>query len=384
MSTLRCAGRPSSSIAKQPHSPPIVPSSTSVTSGDATCSPRRPANTEAPLLTRSASSPWPQASWNITPPPPGPMTTVISPDGAGRASSLVIARCAAAWASSRTSYSSKSSKPTVRPTDSLPVCIPASPDATHDTENSVLTWSSPARVPSLLATRIRRRESAYRAATWVIAAPSERAISSAATSSSTLRALGTSPGCSRTAFGSRRVDPVERDHRRAGPRRRARPQRRCGPRPADPARSGRRCGRSRSSPRRPRGYLHPGHDPTSAPRPGRRRATPRRSASPRRTARRSRRRAPDLRRRPAAPRRRRRAGRPMGGRSRGTRGSFRRLRVAAGVGAASRAPESNTSGAARTPRPLHRPVPTPDVPVEPAVLTVCGCPCDPVCPQLPR
>ena len=70
----------------------MVPSSTSVTSGDATCSPRRPLNTEAPLSTRSFSRPWPQASWNSTPPPPGPMTTGSVPDGAGRAASLVMAR----------------------------------------------------------------------------------------------------------------------------------------------------------------------------------------------------------------------------------------------------------------------------------------------------
>ena len=81
MSTLRWAGVPSSSMAKQPHSSAIVPSSTSVTSGDATCWPSRPLNTDAPLSTRSFSRPWPQASWNSTPPPPGPMTTGRVPDG---------------------------------------------------------------------------------------------------------------------------------------------------------------------------------------------------------------------------------------------------------------------------------------------------------------
>ncbi len=93
MSTLRWAAWPSSSMAKQPHSPPIVPSSTMVTPGVATRSPTRPLNTEALLPTRSASSPWPHASWNSTPPPPEPMTTGICPLGAGRAASLVRARC---------------------------------------------------------------------------------------------------------------------------------------------------------------------------------------------------------------------------------------------------------------------------------------------------
>ena len=49
ISTLRCAGWPSSSIASVPHSRPYVPSSTSVTNGDATSSPMSPANTDASL-----------------------------------------------------------------------------------------------------------------------------------------------------------------------------------------------------------------------------------------------------------------------------------------------------------------------------------------------
>ena len=71
--------------------------------GAATVSPMRPANTEADLATRSASRPCPQASWNSTPPPPGPTTTGISPLGAGCAVSLVRARCAARRAISSTS-----------------------------------------------------------------------------------------------------------------------------------------------------------------------------------------------------------------------------------------------------------------------------------------
>ena len=88
------------------------------------------------------------------------MTTVISPDGAGRAASLVSARRAARSARSATSTPSNSSKPTVWPTDSRPVCMPVSPLATQLTEKIVRTWSSEASTPSLLATRIRRRPSA--------------------------------------------------------------------------------------------------------------------------------------------------------------------------------------------------------------------------------
>ena len=46
-----------------------------VTSGDATCSPTRPRNTDASRRTRSASRPCPQASWNSTPPAPRSSTT---------------------------------------------------------------------------------------------------------------------------------------------------------------------------------------------------------------------------------------------------------------------------------------------------------------------
>ena len=52
MSTLRWAGWPSSSMAKQPHSRAMVPSSTRVTSGEATCSPTRPLNSMALSLER--------------------------------------------------------------------------------------------------------------------------------------------------------------------------------------------------------------------------------------------------------------------------------------------------------------------------------------------
>ncbi len=83
---MRCV--PSSSTAKAPHSSATVPSSIRVTRSLATCSPLRPANTEASFWMASASRPWPHASWKRTPPPPLPMTTGMVPDGAGRACKL--------------------------------------------------------------------------------------------------------------------------------------------------------------------------------------------------------------------------------------------------------------------------------------------------------
>ena len=85
------------------------------------------------------------------------MTTGIWPLGAGRAASLVRARPAAPRASSSMSYMSNSSKPTVWPMLSRPVCMPVSPVATQLTAKKVRTVSSSASRPSELATRMRRR-----------------------------------------------------------------------------------------------------------------------------------------------------------------------------------------------------------------------------------
>ena len=80
--------------------------------------------------------------------------------------------------------------------------MPVSPTATADTENSVLTCSSVASSPSLLATRIERRLSPYRHATCEMAEPSARAASSAACSRATLRVLATASGATLTSFGA--------------------------------------------------------------------------------------------------------------------------------------------------------------------------------------
>src|SRR5579875_826650 len=130
------------------------------------------------------------------------MTTGTLPEGAGRAESLPMARAAAASASCSTSTVLNSSKPTVAPTDSRPVCRPVSPEATQDTAKRVFTWSSPASTPSLLATRIRRRLSPYTTLTWRMAEPALRAASSARRSSSTLSALATVSGSTPTSLGA--------------------------------------------------------------------------------------------------------------------------------------------------------------------------------------
>ena len=168
MSTLRCAGAPSSSIASVPHSRPYVPSSTSVTSGDATSSPTWPVNTDASFSTRSASSPWPHASWNSTPPAPRCSTTGSLPDGAGTRVEQRDARAVRPRARDVfgldlvEELEARSCDRALR----SPVCMPVSPVATHCTMNRVRTWSSSASRPSELATRMRRRASAYDAVTW--------------------------------------------------------------------------------------------------------------------------------------------------------------------------------------------------------------------------
>ncbi len=91
------------------------------------------------------------------PPLPPASTTGSSPEGAGRASSLPIARAAAIRAISSTATRPNSSNPSVRATLSYPVCIPVSPVATHPTLNRVRIWSSSESNPSLLAISTRRR-----------------------------------------------------------------------------------------------------------------------------------------------------------------------------------------------------------------------------------
>src|SRR5438876_9346446 len=88
MRTLRPVGVPSSSTLREPRRFAIVPSSTTVTSSEATFWPTRPENAETSLRLKSPSRPWPTASWSRMPGQPGPSTTVIVPAGASTARSL--------------------------------------------------------------------------------------------------------------------------------------------------------------------------------------------------------------------------------------------------------------------------------------------------------
>ena len=113
MSTFRLVGTPSSSTLSEPRRLAMVPSSTTVTSSDATLWPTRPENAEVPLRLKSPSRPWPTASWSRMPGQPGPSTTVSVPAGASTAPSLMIAWRAASVAKRRQRASSrKKSKPT--------------------------------------------------------------------------------------------------------------------------------------------------------------------------------------------------------------------------------------------------------------------------------
>jgi len=70
---------PSSSIFMEPRRNGSVPSSTMVHNSDATDFPIKSLKAEVLRRLKSASSPWPMASWSRIPGHPGPRTTAISP-----------------------------------------------------------------------------------------------------------------------------------------------------------------------------------------------------------------------------------------------------------------------------------------------------------------
>ena len=172
----------------------MVPSSTSVTSGEATCSPRRPANTEADLgdqvgleaVTARLVEQHAAAARSDH------HRHLAGRRGAGRELGERPLRGGAGQLLDV--VASNSSKPTVRPTLSRPVCMPVSPDAT--------------RRPRTACAPGRRRRAARRSwrpgsaggcrrsspTTCVMAPPADRAASSARASSSTLLAFATSAG----------------------------------------------------------------------------------------------------------------------------------------------------------------------------------------------
>ena len=82
---------PSASIVELPQAPGIVPSSINVTLVVAICFPKSSEKTDKCGATAVASKPCPQASWNITAPNPGAITTGNSPPLKSTASSFSTA-----------------------------------------------------------------------------------------------------------------------------------------------------------------------------------------------------------------------------------------------------------------------------------------------------
>src|SRR3989442_1242578 len=79
INTVRLVGVPSSSTFSEPRRNGSVPSSTMVQSVEATTWPTRSVKAEVFLRLKSASSPWPIASWSRIPGQPEPSTTIIGP-----------------------------------------------------------------------------------------------------------------------------------------------------------------------------------------------------------------------------------------------------------------------------------------------------------------
>ena len=145
---------PSSSIFNDPHAFGIVPSSIAVTLVDAICSPNLFAKTEFPLATAVASKAWPHASWNITPPKPLSIATVIFPAGQFFAWSIVWAIRAASFPWYAGSILSNISIPIHLPGPSNPVWFSSPFEAIALTPNLVLTLLSSIYNPSLFAINI--------------------------------------------------------------------------------------------------------------------------------------------------------------------------------------------------------------------------------------
>ncbi len=132
----------------------MVPSSTTVQRGDATCSPTRFENAELPLRLKSPSRPCPTASWSKTPGQPGPRTTGIGPAGASTASKFTSAMRTASLARfSVQSPSVNDSKlrrppPPALPRSRRPLC-----STMTETSNRTRGRISAANVPSLAITK---------------------------------------------------------------------------------------------------------------------------------------------------------------------------------------------------------------------------------------
>ena len=164
------------------------------------------------MPTRSASRPWPHASWNSTPPAPALITTGSLPLGAGRAFSLSRARRAAVRATSSTSTSVEqleADRAAGRLEAGLHAGV-AGGHALHHEEGAHLVVVGEQAVavgdedaPAAVGVG--------RAAPGGSSRPRPRAAASARWSSSTLRALGTSAGYSAIGVGLPVGARLERD-----------------------------------------------------------------------------------------------------------------------------------------------------------------------------
>ena len=290
LGSARCvpARWPSSSMPIAPHSEPMVPSSTRVTSGLATCSPRRPRKTDASRPTRSASSPWPHASWNRTPPPPLLMTTGTAPLGAGRADSLRNAR-GGRQPGQLLDVVAVEQLPADRGPDRLPTRLHAGVAHRHAADrepgldlvvvgqHAVAVGHQDAAAP-VGVDRADLADGPARRAGHLVG-PAQQIH---------LGRLGDRLGEHGHRVGRGRHHPGQGDRSARPRRRRGPPPRPPRPRPAGPAPRDRQCGRIPSSrPPRP-GCRRLAPARTSAPRPGRRPTGPGRCADPRQRSRRNR------------------------------------------------------------------------------------------------
>ena len=232
----------------------------------------------------SASSPWPHASWNSTPPAPRRSTTGSLPDGAGTASSSVTARARRGAARPRSgSISSKSSKPD-RAARALrsPVCMPgvAGRDALHHQARAhlVVVGEQAVGVGDLdAAVRVGVRRGDRRDRAALARARPRRRVRAARPCAASRPSRAATTSCGRgAALRASSATDLSAAARRCGPRRpRPRP-----PTAARPAR-GRRCARSRSSRRARRGCPAPRSRPetSSSARPSSKRALDERRSS---------------------------------------------------------------------------------------------------------
>ena len=218
----------------------------------------------------SASSPWPQASWNRMPPLPPARTMGTSPEGAGRAESLVRARAAAragdvldgmaledleALGAGERLVPGLHAGVAVGDADD----VEAGPDLVVLGEEAVGVRDEDATA-AVAAADLDLRDGVAGGACGVVGPGEELELAGLVDDSG--RVVG-AVAVTATA--------VERDRPGAAARRRGRRRRRLGRRRGGRLRTGRPCGRNRWSRRRRPGCRRPGHGRRRVPRCGGRR-----------------------------------------------------------------------------------------------------------------